>query len=78
MKFEAGAHAIRFGDSGTFLGDVRRQAIDPTLWKVLTALFTRMRISITVVVELGAPDEVLEDEGIGFAAHCALKGVASA
>jgi hypothetical protein len=57
---------------------MRRQAIDPALWEVLAALLARMGISITVVVELGAPDEVLEDEGVGLAAHCALKGVASA
>jgi hypothetical protein len=54
------------------------QAIDPALGEVLATLLARVRISITVVVELGAPNEVLEDEGVGLAAHCALKGVASA
>lgn len=54
---------------------MRCQAIDPSLWKVLAALFARMRISVAVVVELRSPDEVLENEGIGLAAHCALWGV---
>lgn len=57
---------------------MRGQAIDPALGKVLATLLARVRVSITVVVELGASDEVLEDEGVGLAAHCALKGVASA
>jgi len=76
VKFKAGSHTIGFGDGRTFLGYMRGQAINPTFGKVLAALLARVRISVTVVVELGAPDEVLEDKGVGLAAHCALKGLA--
>lgn len=54
------------------------QAVYPAFRKVLTALLARVRIAVAVVVELGAPDEVLKDEGIGLAAHCALRSVVSA
>lgn len=76
MELEAGSHAVRLGDGGAFLGDVCGQAVDAALGKILAALLTGVRIPVAVVVELGASDEVLEDERIGLAAHgdCALKG----
>jgi hypothetical protein len=78
MEFKASSHTIGFVDGGTFLGDMRGQAIYPAFRKVLTALLASVRIPVAVVVELGAPDEVLKDEGIGLAAHCALRSVVSA
>lgn len=73
MELEAGSHAVRLGDGGAFLGDVGGQAIDAALGEVLAALLTGVRVPVAVVVELGASDEVLEDERVGLAAHCELR-----
>jgi hypothetical protein len=50
---------------------VRRQAIDAALGEVLAALLAGVRVAVAVVVELGPADEILEDEGVRLATHCA-------
>lgn len=70
VELEAGSHAVRVGDGWTFLGDVRRQAVDAALGEVLAALLARVRIAVAVVVELRSADEILEDEGIRLSTHC--------
>ena len=70
MELQAGAHAVRLGNSWTLSGDVRCQTVDPALGEVLAALLARVRIAVAVVVEFGASNEVLEDEGVRLAAHC--------
>jgi hypothetical protein len=71
MKLKTGAHAVGVGYSWAFLGDVRRETVDSTLGEVLAALLAGVGVSITVIVELGPSDEILEDEGVRLATHCA-------
>jgi len=53
------------------LGDVCGEAVNAALGEVFAALLAGMGIPVAVVVELGPALEVLEDEGVRFAAHCA-------
>lgn len=78
VELEAGSHAVGIGDGRAFLGDVRRQAVDAALGEVLAALLAGVRIAVAVVVELWPADEVLEDEGVRLATHCARLSIGDA
>ena len=77
VQLKTRSHAIRLGNGRAFLRDMRRQAIDPALGEEFAALLAGVRISIAIVVEFSSADEILQDEGIGLAAHCASQGLAA-
>ena len=71
VQLEASSHAIRVGNGRAFLGDMSRQAIYAAFGKVLAAFLACVGIAVAIVVKLGTPDEIFEDERVRFAAHCA-------
>lgn len=73
MELQACSHAIRVGYSRAFLGDVRSQAIDAALGKILAALLAGVGVSVAVVVEFWPAHKVFQDEGVRLSAHCARR-----